>query len=218
MNYSKKNHKLKKRNRNVVSKTLLTSILVFLLSVTSYSQEKNIETKSVTLENLITFVIENYSIKTDSTKTKNITFLIETYAENFNTEDRVILKQAFKLLSKRVTENDIISIVTHSNFNGIALNKAKATEIKKLLYTVENPKSGVKTFVDNGVELAYNFTKENFVEASENMVVMIRIPNRKSEVATTEAKDAKKSPKKKSNAVVLTAITLLPELIAVIKD
>lgn len=199
-------------------KTATTFVLVLMLSIPSLAQEKNIETESVTLDNLITFIVENYSIQTDSTKTKNITFLIETYAENFNIEDGVILKQAFKLLSNRVTENDIISIVMHSNFNGIALSQAKATEIKKLLYVIEHPKKSIKTFEDDGVELAYQFTKENFIEDSHNSVVMIRIPNRTSETVKTMTIDTKKPTKKRSNVVVLTAISLLPELIAIIKD
>lgn len=199
-------------------KTLFTFVLVLMLSLTSNAQEKNIETESVTLDNLITFIVEHYSISTDSTKTKNITFLIETYAENFNTEDSVILKQAFKLLSKRATEDDLISIVTYSNFNGIALKQVEATDTKKLLYVIEHPKSSVKTFEEDGIELAYKFTKENFVEESENSVVMIRIPNRTSEVTKIEVTNTAKSTKNKSNAVMLTAIALLPEIIAVIKN
>ena len=218
MNFSKKNHELKKRNKNVVRKTLFTFILVLMLSITSSAQEKNIETESVTLDNFITFIVENYSIQTDSTETKNITFLIETYSEKFNAEDSVILKQAFKLLSRRVTEDDLISIVTYSYFNGVALRQVEATDVKKLLYVIEHPKSSVKTFEDDGIELAYEFTKENFIEDSENSVVMIRIPNRTSEVVNTEAADNKKSTKTKSNALVLTAIALLPEIIAVIKN
>lgn len=199
-------------------KTAATFVLVLMLSVTSHSQEKNIETESVSLDNLITFIVENYSIQTDSTKTKNIIFLIETYAERFNTEDSVILKQAFKLLTKRVTKDDILSIVTYSNFSGIALNQVEATDIKKLLYVIEHLKSSVKTFEDDGIELAYKFAKENFVEDSENSVVMIRIPNRSSELVKTEAVDTKKTTNKKSNAVVLTAIAILPEIIAIIKN
>lgn len=94
-----------------------------MLSFIGSTQEKNIETDVVTIDNLITFIVENYSVKKDSTNTKNITFLIETYADGFNTEDRVILKQAFKLLTKRVTDNDLISIVMYSNYNGVALTK-----------------------------------------------------------------------------------------------
>ncbi|WP_339756499.1 hypothetical protein [uncultured Winogradskyella sp.] len=197
---------------------LFTTTLALMLSIASHSQEKNIETESVTLDNLITFIVEHYSIQTDSTKTKNITFLIETYADSFNTEDSVILKQAFKLLSKRVTEDDLISIVAYSHFNGIALNQTEATGIKKLLYVVEHPKSSVKTFEDDGIELAYEFAKENFIEDSDNSVVMIRIPNRTTEVAKTESKETKITTNRKSNALVLTAIALLPEIISVIKD
>ncbi|WP_430468031.1 hypothetical protein [Winogradskyella ouciana] len=199
-------------------KRLFTLLLALMMTSASFAQEKNIETESVTLDNLITFIVEHYSVQTDSTETKNITFLIETYADDFNTEDKVILKQAFKLLTKRVTEDDLISIVTYSSFSGIALTQVEATDIKKLLYVIEHPKSSVKTFEEDGIELAYEFAKENFIEDSENSVVMIRIPNRKDEVAKADSKDSNKTTKKKSNAVVLTAIALLPELIAVIKD
>ncbi len=197
---------------------MLFILILVISSLVSNAQERNVETESVTLDDLITFVVEHYSIKTDSTKTKNITFLIETYADDFNTEDKVILKQAFKLLSNRVTEKDLISIIVYSDLNGIALSQVKATDIKSLLYVIEHPKSSIKTLEDNGIEIAYKFAEENFVEGAENSVVMVRIPDRKSEVAKTEATNTNTTTKKKSNAVVLTAIALLPELISVIKD
>lgn len=189
-----------------------------MLSFIGSTQEKNIETDVVTIDNLITFIVENYSVKKDSTNTKNITFLIETYADGFNTEDRVILKQAFKLLTKRVTDNDLISIVMYSNYNGVALNQVKATDIKKLLYVIEHPKSSVKTLQDDGVEVAYTLTKENFIEAATNAVVMLRLPNRQSHINNATANVPTTQNKKKSNTLVLTAIALLPEIIAVIKD
>ena len=199
-------------------KSLFTYTLVLVISIACYSQERNIETESVKLDNLITFIIENYSIELDSTETRNITFLIETYADTFNIEDNVILKQAFKLLSKRLNEADVISIVMYSNFNGIALSQANANDLKKLLYVIEHPKTSVKTFEEDGVELAYNFTKENFIEDAENSVVMIRLPNRTQEVSEAKAQDSDKKVKKNSNVLVLTAIALLPEIISVIKD
>jgi hypothetical protein len=218
MNISKKNYKLKKKNRNVVSKTLSTFAFALMFAIACHAQEKNIETESVILNNLITFIVEHYSIAKDSSETKNITFLIETYADNFNTEDSVILKQAFKLLSKRVTEDDLISIVTYSSFNGVALSLAEATDIKKLLYVIEHPKTSVKTLEEDGIETAYQLAKENFIEEAKNSVVMIRIPNRTSSVTETESKQTVKSSKPKNNALVITAMALLPEIIAVIKD
>ena len=167
---------------------------------------------------MITFIVEHFSIEADSARTKNITFLIEIYSDSFNTEDRGILKQGSNLLSKRPTENDLISIVTHSHFNSIALNQAQAKAVKKLLYLIENPKSSVKTLQVDGIELAYKLAKDNFIEDSENSVIMILVPNRKSEVIKTEATESKKMNKTKSNALVLKAIALLPEIRALIKE
>lgn len=218
MNFSKKNNKLEKRTRNEVGKTLVTIVFMWMLSIPSGAQEKNIETESVALDNLITFIVDHYDTKSDSTATKNITFLIETYSDNFNVEDKVILKQAFKLLSKRLSEVDIISIVTHSHFNGIVLNQARAKDIKRILHVIEYPKSNINSNDTDGIELAYAFTKENYIEDSANSVVMIRIPNRGSELVKTELKEVKNITSKKSNTVVLSAIALLPEIIALIKE
>ncbi|MEO1031386.1 MAG: hypothetical protein AAFX55_08270 [Bacteroidota bacterium] len=217
MKFLKKNQELNVKNVGYARKTLITTVIAMVLSLASISQEKNIETESLTLDNLITFIVEHFSIEKDSTKTKNITFLIETYDDNFNTEDSVMLKQAFKLLSKRVSEDDLVSIVTYSKFNGIALDQAQASDLKKLLYVIEHPKSSVKTFEEDGIELAYQLAKENFVEESENTVIMIRIPNSQGEVVQNKSNRDEKA-KTKNNALVITAMALLPELIAVIKD
>jgi len=164
MNYSKTNPELQNRSRNAMCKTLFTFAVVLLMSLTSNAQVKNIETESVAIDDLINFMVEQYSISADSIPTRNITFLIETYADEFNIEDRVVLKQAFKLVSKRLKDKDSISIGSYSNYSGIVLNKTKATDAKKLLYAVENPKSSIKYIEDNGIELAYKIAKENFTE------------------------------------------------------
>ena len=202
-------------------KTLFQIILVSLISFTGFTQEKHIETESVAIEDLISFMVENYSINADSIPQRKITFLLETYADGYNIEDKVILKQAFRLLSKRLTAQDTISIVAYSKFNGIILDKTEATNAKKLLYAIENPISSINYLEKDGIGLAYNLAKKNFTEVAENSVVMIRVPNNQTELtekkATTEI-EANNVKQNKSSAVVLTAIALLPEIIKVIKD
>ncbi|MEN8887113.1 MAG: hypothetical protein ABF246_12050 [Winogradskyella sp.] len=61
-------------------------------------------------------------------------------------------------------------------------------------------------------------TKENFIEAATNAVVMLRLPNRQSHINNATTNVPTTQHKKKSNTLVLTAIALLPEIIAVIKD
>lgn len=200
-------------------KKLLNSKLVLIFSLASFSQDPQIETESVILDNFISFIVEHYNTQTDSTATRHITFLIETYAERFNSEDGVILKQAFKLLSKRLTAKDSVSIIAYSNYNGSILAKTGAKDLKKLLYAIEHPKPSIIATETDGIDLAYQNAKAHFVKAGENSVVMLRIPNRKDAINKEELTNTDQSPvEKKGNAVVLTAISLLPELIAIIKD
>ena len=203
-------------------KTLVTFILLGLFTSLSNAQEKNITTQSVTLENLIPFIVNNYNgsnKKSEALESKNITFLLQTSTSGFSFEDKIILKQAFKVLSNSLSEDDLISIVTYSGINGIALKQTSSKELKKLLYIIEHIDTSVKELYEDGIELAYSYTKENFIDDALNSVIMIRNP-KTNQIAenTNNLIDNSTQQKKKNNAVLLTAITLLPEIIAVIKD
>jgi len=199
-------------------KSLITLILIAFIISPSIAQEKNIETLSVSIENLIPFIVDNYALNQNNKLTnRNLTFLIQVSEFGLDTESQIVLKQAFKLLSRRISKDDNISIVTYSGFNGIALKQTSPKNLKKILFTINNVKSSVKEFHKDGIELAYTYTKETFKADAVNSVIIIRNPNASSTgIATNTAANVK--PKKKNNAVLITAISLLPELIAIIKN
>jgi hypothetical protein len=201
-------------------KSIITLILIAFVITTGIAQEKNIVTKSVQIDNLIPFVIQNFPTSNDGddVEMRNITFLIQVSETNLSIENQVVLKQAFKLLSNRLSEDDLISIVTYSGFNGIALKQTEPGDLKKLLYTINNLKSSVKEFHVDGIELAYNYTNDNFEEEAINTVVMVRNPNASINANTYATPVTVKTSKKKNGAVLITAISLLPELISVIKN
>jgi hypothetical protein len=182
----------------------------------SQGQEMAIETKSVAIENVISYVIENIdrNSQNDSLSVKNITFLIQSSPNGLSIEDKVILKQTFKLVSKRLSEEDHISIIAYSGINGVSLKKTSPKELKKIMHALENFKTSVKELHIDGIELAYNYAKENFEEDAINTVVMIRNPN----AANANITQSTAAPKRKNNTILITAIALLPEIISVIKD
>jgi len=200
-------------------KTLITLILTAFVATMSIPQEKNIETKSVSLDNLITFIVENYSVKTESSNSaiQNISFLIQVPEGNLSIEDEVILKQAFKLLSKRLNNDDSISIITYSGYCGVALKQGKPNDVKKIMHAIDDLKSSIKEFHQDGIELTYKYAKDNFNDKAINTIVMVRNPNAKSN-GNSETTLSIQPKKKKNNAVLITAISLLPELIAIIKN
>lgn len=90
-------------------KKLIQCVVLLFTIVQLNSQERRVETESVTLENLFTFIVDNFE---EDGNPQNITFLLKTHKGNFSDEDKFILKQTFKLLSKRLSEEDYVSIAT----------------------------------------------------------------------------------------------------------
>ena len=200
-------------------KTIITLIFVVFTIAPSIAQEKNIETFSVSIENLIPFIVDNYASGfNDESANKNLTFLIQVSGVGLDIESKIVLKQAFKLLSRRLTENDNISIVTYSGFNGVALKQTSPKNLRKILFAINDFKSNVKEFHKDGIELAYTYTKKNFKDDAINSVIIIRNPNASISDTAYNSSAVTIQPKKKNNAVLITAISLLPELIAIIKN
>lgn len=201
----------------------ITFFAILVSLFTAFSQNQNIETQSVLVDQLIPFIIDHIESKDDDSEASNdqITFLLQTPIGDVSIEDKVILKQAFKLISQRLSENDHISIITYSGFNGIALHTTSAKDVKQVLYTIENLKSSINEFHKDGIELAYNYASENYESESLNRIIMIRNPSSVAPgIANMVLDNSTESSvtTKKNNTVLLTAITLLPQLIAVIKD
>lgn len=201
-------------------KKLIKLLFILLIVAQLQGQEQNIETKSVAIDDLISFLVENYN--NQETQQQNITFLIQTNDNFLEAENKILLKQAFKILSERLTENSKISLVTYSKFSGLALKPTSPNELKLILHTLSDLKGNISEFHGDGIQLAYNHTKQNFIENAVNTVVMIRIHNKpQSEVVNVnqQKKAEDKAKKKKSkNVLLVTAIGLLPELISLIKD
>lgn len=194
-------------------------LLVMFGIITSKAQVQDIETKSVSINDMINFVAENYASQNeDDVEYNNITFAIQVANSTISTEDLVILKQAFKLLSQRLNEDSSVSIVTYFGFNGIALKQSSVSDLQSINKSLSNLKESIDSFKDDGIELAYQFAKANYDEEAKNTIVIVRNTNVLKVDATTMSKsEIKKIKRKKRNkAILTTAVGLLPELIALI--
>lgn len=201
-------------------KTLILTICTILAIPNCSAQEKNIQTYSVTLDQLIGFVVETYKADKDNSEDPhNLVFLLQFNGQTLTSEEAVLLKQAFKILAGRLSEETLISIATYSGVNGIALQQTPSTDLKKILNTIENLQSSIKEFHDDGIAMAYDYMNTHFDEDFQNSIVIIRNPNSSTTSLTSniQATTEEKS-KGKSSAIVLTAISLLPEIISVIKN
>ncbi|WP_452220699.1 hypothetical protein [Lacinutrix salivirga] len=204
-------------------------LLLLLITFNSNAQSKSVETDSIILDDFISFIAENFSVHTNETtpneeevKSKHITFLLETSNRSFSSEDKIILQQAFKFLSKRLNETDRFSIVLYSKVNGLILEESTPKNIKKTLNALNNDSSKFIKNYNDGITSAYQLAESYANETTESSVIMVRNPNASKTVEATAQKDIKSDltteTKPKNNMVLLTAIAVLPELISIIKD
>ena len=205
-------------------KTLATMVFLFVLT-NNFAQQKNIETKSVLLDDFISFIADNYSASNPDSieapnKTNNLVFLIESNRNNPSREAIISLKQSFRFLSKRLSDDDQISLIAYSGLNGLFLNQSSPKQLKKILNALDDIKSNVEKDCDDGISFGYEYCSEIYDPSANNVVIMIRNPNAsnytENDISTTQIHQENKV--KKGGAIVLTAISLLPELIAVIKN
>ncbi|WP_370390981.1 hypothetical protein [uncultured Winogradskyella sp.] len=199
-------------------KTLLTSLFLFYAVSAVWGQHQQIETKSTTIDEFFNVVVNHSVSDTETPIPQNITFLLETYALDFSTEDKTILKHGLKFLSKKLGEADFISLIGYGKYNGIILHKTEATNTKRLLNSIEDLHIRGSDETHDGIELAYKVAKSNYLEDGSNYVVMVRNPNGKPSTDVQALTADHKETKPGSNTLVLTAIALLPEIIKVIKD
>ena len=197
-------------------KKIITSLFLLFVIVQVRSQEKNIFTKTVQIEEFITFVVNNFPKEVDAEKYRNITFLIPITNLDAVDETSVILKQAFRLLSNRLNDDDMITLVAYSAINGELLKSTSVKELKKILYALDNVNTSISELFEDGIQLGYDIANDNFDEDAVNTVVMIR-SSAKANSANLTAKKMK--PKKaKNNVVLLTLLGLAPEIISLLKD
>ncbi|MEO1031387.1 MAG: hypothetical protein AAFX55_08275 [Bacteroidota bacterium] len=158
-------------------KTFIDSMLALICYQVSASEKKTIETESIAIKDFISFILEKYPVVTDSILTRNITFLIQTYDNNFNDEERLLLKQAFKLISDRLTEKDAIRVISYEKYNGVVLDWTSPKQSKKILHAIAYPVPSTDFLGANVIEFAYNNTRQQFINDSKNSIVKINLLN-----------------------------------------
>ena len=209
-------------------KTYIISIIFVLMTIQLTAQE-DVSTTVIKLKDLITHAADSYP----NEEPQQIYLLIETDASGVSSDHRFFLEQGVQLLLKRLQPEDKIAIGTYGGSNSTIVSYTEAsnashilTELQKI-YTISDQDTG-----KDGIDVAYQFAKNYFVEASENKVIMMRndqvigntiVANGKEEKEnkykkTREERKEAGQPYKLGGAIAITALSILPEVLEIIKD
>jgi hypothetical protein len=205
-------------------KTLLIIILSFLVTSVQ-SQTNQLQTEATSLDELIVFIANTVNSKADKTnQSHHYTFLVESPNETLSNSEKEILKQNFKILSHKLSKEDAISLAFYNSINGLLINQTKATQIKEILHAIDSGK--LQTVYSEGISETYakansaidNYTKNTLVFVKNSSAQELKLAIKTNNIAPSVVEHTKPKNNQTGTVVLLTAISLLPELINVIKD
>jgi hypothetical protein len=209
-------------------KTSIIYIVLVLMTVQLRAQEE-VSTTVIKLKDLITHAADSYP----NEEPQQIYLLIETGASGVSSDHRFFLEQGVQLLLKRLQPEDKVAIGTYGGSNMTIISYTEASNASHILnelqkiYTIKNQDAN-----KDGIDMAYQFAKNYYVEASENKVIMMRNDQVAGQAIVANATEEKENKHKKTRAerkeagqpyklggaIAITALSILPEVLEIIKN
>jgi Ca-activated chloride channel homolog len=102
----------------------------------------------------------------------NFVFIIDVSGSMSPSERLPLIKQALRMLVKRMTENDRIAIVVYASSSGVVLESTSCANKEKILAVLDRLEAGGSTNGGEGVQRAYALAEENFIKGGVNRVIL----------------------------------------------
>jgi Ca-activated chloride channel family protein len=148
----------------------------------NYPQPKGDEPFSANLEvagcpwnsqhRLVRIGLKGKEIAQDKRPPSNFVFLIDVSGSMSPSERLPLIKQALRMLVKRMTENDRIAIVVYASSSGVVLESTSCANKEKILAALDRLEAGGSTNGGEGVQRAYALAEENFIKGGVNRVIL----------------------------------------------
>ena len=208
-------------------KTFLFYTLVILTVTTTFAQNHaEIHTKSLKIENFIDYV----AAQAINPIEQRIYIALEIGPNGLQAEERFYIEQGIKLLSKRVTENSLIAIGTYGSKSTIILPYSTLNAIKDISTIIAHAHKTSNPGATDGIDLAYETAELQIKEGVKNIVLILRNNSTQAALGTTTSPSNATAPQipleqvtkgkqaKIGSAIALTALTILPDILEIIKN
>jgi Ca-activated chloride channel family protein len=116
--------------------------------------------------------MQGRKIADESLPPSNFVFLIDVSGSMSSNNKLPLLKDALKLLTNNLRENDRVAIVVYAGAAGLVLPSTFGYHKEKIIEALDKLESGGSTAGGAGIKLAYKVAKENYVHNGNNRVIL----------------------------------------------
>jgi Ca-activated chloride channel family protein len=112
------------------------------------------------------------SIKTEQLPQSNLVFLIDVSGSMSDYNRLPLVQASLKMLVDQLRAVDRVAIVTYAGSAGISLSSTSGNEKNKIKEAIENLSAGGATAGGEGLKLAYQIAKDNFLRKGNNRIIL----------------------------------------------
>jgi Ca-activated chloride channel family protein len=121
---------------------------------------------------LVMIGLQGKNISMDKLPPSNLTFLIDVSGSMDEPHKLPLVKSSMKLLVEKLREQDRVSIVVYAGAAGLVLEPTSGRDKKIILDAIDNMQAGGSTAGGEGIRLAYETARENFMRNGNNRVIL----------------------------------------------
>ncbi|HKR63455.1 MAG TPA: VWA domain-containing protein, partial [Thermoanaerobaculia bacterium] len=116
--------------------------------------------------------LQGKRIKTENLPPSNLVFLLDTSGSMMSPDKLGLVKQSLRLLVDQLRPDDRVAIVAYAGSAGLVLPSTPGTAKAKIIEAIEQLEAGGSTAGGEGIVLAYDVAKENFLRSGNNRVIL----------------------------------------------
>jgi Ca-activated chloride channel family protein len=121
---------------------------------------------------LVHIGLQGKKLDYDKLAPSNLVFLIDVSGSMAGENRLPLLKSSLKLLINELSEKDKIAIVVYAGAAGLVLPSTPASEKSKIIKVLDKLEAGGSTAGGQGIKLAYQVAKENFIADGNNRIIL----------------------------------------------
>jgi Ca-activated chloride channel homolog len=148
--------------------------------------------------------IKAYDVDRSKIPATNLVFLIDTSGSMSSQEKLPLLISSFEAMVRQLRPQDTVSIVVYAGSAGLVLPATHGDEQQTILHALKKLHAGGSTNGGQGITLAYQIAKENFIQGGVNRVILATDGDFNVGISNTEALKTMVADQRKSGIALTT--------------
>ena len=121
---------------------------------------------------LVRIGVQGKVLETEARPPANLVFLLDVSGSMHGPDRLPLLKQAMYQLLEQLNQNDRVALVVYAGASGLVLPSTPVVNRAKIAAAIERLRAGGSTNGGEGIKLAYEVARENFIQGGVNRVFL----------------------------------------------